>query len=94
MGNEIIQKQFDAFCEKIRLTEKQEEDAKKKYDGVCETIHNYYYEENKYDGATKFLFGSYKKKTNITPFPERFSQNPCFIRGPARLRKYVVAEKN
>ena len=30
---------------------------------------------------------------DISPFPERFLQNPCFIRGPARLRKYVVAEK-
>ena len=34
-----------------------------------------------------------EKEGRITPFPERFSQNPCFIRGPARLRKYVVAEK-
>ncbi len=63
----IMQKQFDTFCENIRLTEKQEKDAKIKYDGVCETLNNYYYRESKYDGSAKFLFGSYKKKTNIRP---------------------------
>ena len=67
MEDRIMQKQFDTFCENIRLTGKQEEDAKVKYDGVCETLNNYYYEESKYDGSTKFLFGSYKKKTNIRP---------------------------
>lgn len=62
----MMQEQFNTFCENIRLTKEQIEDAKKKYTGVCETLHKNYYEST-YDGNTKFLFGSYKKKTNIRP---------------------------
>jgi hypothetical protein len=66
----MIQKCFDKFCENIRLTDNQEEDAKTKYDGVCKTLHHYFYENKQYDGSTKFLFGSYRKKTNIRPLIE------------------------
>lgn len=58
------------FDERLRLTEKQEEDAKIKYSWVCETIHKYYYPNKIYDWSTKYLFGSYKKKTNIRPISE------------------------
>jgi len=57
---------FDKFYENIKLTSKQKEDAKTKYTGVIEKLHNYYY-DNKYDGKTKLLIGSYGKKTNIRP---------------------------
>jgi len=57
-----MKKQFKNFNKNIRLTDKQEEDAKTKYDGVCKSLHNYYYPNKKYDGSTKFLFGSYKKE--------------------------------
>ena len=57
---------FDKFYCNIKLTSNQKEDAKKTYTGVCEKLHNYYY-ENKYDGKTKLLIGSYGKKTNIRP---------------------------
>ena len=64
-----MESNFKEFCENIRLTQKQNEDAKTKYSGVCKTLHKYYYEST-YDEKTKFLFGSYKTKTNIRPLDE------------------------
>lgn len=58
---------FKKLLENIKLTENQEEDARKKYNGVCEVLHNYYYPQIKYNGATKLLIGSYGKSTNIRP---------------------------
>jgi hypothetical protein len=62
----IMEEYFNKFLENIELTSNQKEDAKTKYKGVCKKIHDYYY-ENEYNGNTTFLFGSYKKKTNIRP---------------------------
>ncbi|MBK6914964.1 MAG: hypothetical protein IPH11_15385 [Ignavibacteriales bacterium] len=62
-----MEKYFDKFLENIKLTQSQREDAKTKYDGVCEKLHNYYYEDTEYNGSTKLLIGSYGKKTNIRP---------------------------
>ncbi len=61
-----MKKEFTKFAENIRLTESQENDAKTKYNNVCKTLHKVYY-ENVYDGKTKFLFGSYKTRTNTRP---------------------------
>ena len=61
-----MEKEFTKFADNIRLTENQQQDAKTKYEGVCEKLHKSYY-ETEYDGSTKFLFGSYKTKTNIRP---------------------------
>jgi len=61
-----MEKEFAQFNENIRLTSTQEQDAKTKYDGVCKKLHSSYY-ETEYNGNTKFLFGSYKTKTNIRP---------------------------
>ena len=61
-----MEKEFEQFAKNIRLTSNQEEDAKTKYEGVCKKLHSSYY-ESEYDGNTKFLFGSYKTKTNIRP---------------------------
>ncbi|OJF77340.1 MAG: nucleotidyltransferase [Treponema sp. CETP13] len=61
-----MEKEFNQFIEKITLTTKQKDEAKTKYTGVCKKVHDYYYDCN-YDGSTKFLFGSYKLKTNIRP---------------------------
>lgn len=58
---------FKTLIDNIMLTEKQKEDARKKYDGVCETLHNSYYEGTTYNGSTKLLIGSYGKSTNIRP---------------------------
>lgn len=64
-----MEKGFKKFCENIRLTSNQNEDAMTKYTGVCETLHKKYYESD-YDGKSKLLFGSYKTKTNIRPLTE------------------------
>lgn len=79
-----IQEQFEKFYENIKLTQAQREDAKRKYDGVCGKLHSYYYSDTSYDGNTRFLIGSYGKKTHIRPArdidvifimpPEKFSQ--------------------
>jgi len=61
------QKQFEKFYENIKLTKKQRNDAKTKYKGVCEKLHDYYYSDLEYSGKTKLLIGSYGKKTNIRP---------------------------
>lgn len=63
---------FNLFDVRLRLTEKQEKDAKTKYDWVCEVLHTSFYPTTKYDWKTKYLFWSYKKKTNIRPIiPEQ-----------------------
>lgn len=62
-------KYFEIFDKKLRLTFKQLEDAKKKYNNVCKTLHKKYY-SSKYDGKTKLLFGSYRKNTSIRPLTE------------------------
>jgi hypothetical protein len=62
-----IQKQFEKFYNNILLTAPQREDAKKKYNGVCKKIHDYYYPNVEYSGNTKLLIGSYGKHTNIRP---------------------------
>lgn len=64
-----MKKEFKQFCEDIRLTPNQNDDAKTKYTNVCKTLHKEYY-ELEYDGKTKLLFGSYKTKTNIRPLTE------------------------
>src|SRR3989338_2002349 len=79
-----IQEQFEKFYENIKLTQAQRDDAKRKYDGVCGKLHAYYYPDTTYDGSTRFLIGSYGKKTHIRPArdidvifimpPEKFSQ--------------------
>jgi len=62
-----IQHCFEKFYETIKLTSAQEEDAEKKYNGVCKTLHDFYYPNSEYDGTTKLLIGSFGKGTNIRP---------------------------
>lgn len=57
---------FNKFLSNIQLSEKQRENAKTKYDGVCKKLHDNYYEST-YDGSTKLLVGSYGKRTAIAP---------------------------
>lgn len=61
-----MDKEFREFIDNITLTSSQSEDARKKYTGVCEKLYNYYYTGD-YDDSKKFLFGSYKTKTNVRP---------------------------
>lgn len=62
-----MQAQFKILLENIRLTEGQESDARTKYNGVCEVLHDAYYPDTSYNGGTKLLFGSYGKHTHIRP---------------------------
>ncbi|MDB5264654.1 MAG: hypothetical protein JWN64_225 [Parcubacteria group bacterium] len=58
---------FKKFLETIRLTDVQEEDARRKYNGVSKALHDAYYPNTTYDGSTKLLVGSYGKATYIRP---------------------------
>lgn len=68
--NNTISTLFSSFLDNIQLSEKQREDAKTKYTGVCETLYPHFY-EGLYDDAKKYLFGSYKTKTHIAPMCEK-----------------------
>ncbi len=62
---------FIKLLDKLELTPLQKIDAQTKYRWVCKVVHKYFFESD-YDGSTKYLFWSYKKKTNIRPIlPEQ-----------------------
>lgn len=63
-----MQEQFDQFCENIKLTTAQRDDAKTKYSGVCKKIHDQFY-THEYNGDTKLIFGSYAKSKNTAIRP-------------------------
>ena len=65
--NTVIQKRFEIFLSKIKLSKKQRDDARTKYNGVCKKLHDHYYPDISYTGKTKLLIGSYGKKTNVRP---------------------------
>jgi len=88
-----MKKEFNKFCEDIRLTPKQNEDAKTKYTGVCKTLHNEYYESD-YDGKTKLLFGSYKTKTNTRPLSEMQDVDALFKITQETFDKFDAYESN
>ena len=88
-----MKEQFKKFNEDIRLTSNQIEDAKTKYNGVCKTLHNKYYESN-YDGKTKLLFGSYKTKTNIRPLTEMQDVDVLFKIPQETFDKFDEYESN
>jgi hypothetical protein len=66
-SNTTIQSLFIKFRSYINLTPAQLKDARKKNKNVSKTLHKHYYPDKEYNGKTKFLFGSYGKKTNIAP---------------------------
>lgn len=88
-----MKKQFDIFNSNIRLTDIQEADAKIKFDGVCKTLHNYYFSSD-YNGNSKFLFGSYKKKTNIRPITAQQDVDVIFIMPNSEFEKYDNYKSN
>lgn len=86
-NNNIIQDLFNTFLGRIELTQQQKQDAKTKYQGVCKTLHNYYY-SSQYTGSTKFLFGSYKTQTNIRPLTDKQDVDVIFIMPPEKFERY------
>ena len=61
-----VSSRFDQFLANIKLTSEQIEDARVKYDGVCKKLHDHFY-STEYSGSTRYLIGSYGKRTNIRP---------------------------
>lgn len=58
---------FKKLLKNIKLTDPQKIDAKTKVKSVSEALHAKYYPDQKYDGSTKLLIGSYGKHTHIRP---------------------------
>lgn len=88
-----MKKEFTQFAENIRLTAKQEEDAKTKYEGVCKKLHDSYY-KSEYDGKTKLLFGSYKMKTSIRPLSDKHDVDVLFKIPKETFEKFKKYESN
>jgi len=86
-----IQEQFKQFYKNIKLTQSQREDAKKKHNGVCKKLHDYYYPDLEYTGTTKLLIGSYGKRTNIRPPRD---VDVLFIMPAAKFDQYDDNESN
>jgi len=60
-----MEEYFKKFIDKISLTSNQRRDAIIKYKNVCKTLYNEFY-DGEFQESSKFLFGSYKKKTTIS----------------------------
>lgn len=83
----MIQQLFEKFNENISLTKEQRKDAITKYREVCKTLHSKYYDKEDYKG-TRFLFGSYKKKTAIRPMTEDQDIDVLFKMPPEKFDEY------
>jgi hypothetical protein len=88
-----MKNEFKTFCETIRLTESQEQDAKTKYDGVCKKLHDSYYSDT-YNGSTKLLFGSYKTKTGIRPLKDSQDVDVLFKIPEETFKRFDQYESN
>lgn len=88
-----MEQEFSKFCENIKLSSQQREDAKTKYKGVCKKLHDAYYAKD-YDGSTKYLFGSYKTKTNVRPLTEDQDVDVLFKISQETFDKFDEYESN
>ncbi len=64
-----IENLFSNFIENLSLTTTQRQDAKTKYSGVIDCLANYFYDRDA-TSNDRYLFGSYKTKTNIRPIDD------------------------
>ena len=96
---------FNKFHDNIVLTPSQYEDAGTKCDNVCRALHRFYYPDETYTGATKYIIGSHGKGTAIRPpsdvdvifkIPwatyERFSKNKTGPRGLLNEVKTILGK--
>jgi hypothetical protein len=88
-----LQITFQTFLSNITLTSTQSNDAKTKYTGVCEKLYSHYY-EGEYNEGKKFLFGSYKTKTNVRPFDETQDVDVLFKIPQETFDKYDAYTSN
>lgn len=86
-----MQKNFEKFYQRIKLTKNQRLDAKTKHKEVCKKLHAHYYPETTYNGKTKLLIGSYGKHTNIRP-PQ--DVDVLFIMPEDQFSRYDAYESN
>lgn len=73
-----INENFKEFLGNLQYTQKQREDAKTKYEGVCKSIAKHFLGVE-YEEHMKFLFGSYKTKTHIRPIDEMQDVDVLFM---------------
>lgn len=73
-----INDNFKEFLGNLQYTQKQREDAKTKYEGVCKSIAKHFLGVE-YEEHMKFLFGSYKTKTHIRPIDEMQDVDVIFM---------------
>lgn len=85
---------FKKFIDNITLTSNQQDDAKKKYTGVCETLYKHYYGDGTYDSSKQFLFGSYKTKTNVRPLTSDQDVDVLFKISQSTFDKYDAYKTN
>ena len=88
-----MEREFLDFINEITLTHCQNEDAKTKYTGVCQKLYSHYY-NGEYDDGKKYLFGSYKTKTNVRPLTEDQDVDVLFKIPQSTYDKFDKYESN
>ena len=88
-----MEENFKDFIQAITLTSVQNEDARTKYVGVCKKLYSHFYSGN-YDDGKKFLFGSYKTKTNVRPLTSDQDVDVLFKISQETFDKYDQYESN
>ncbi len=82
---------FELLHDRLKLTPKQREDVKRKYDGVSKSLYKEFY-EGEYDSRTRLIIGSHGKKTE-TRHPVG-DIDLIFKIAKADLDKYQAYESN
>lgn len=88
-----MEREFLDFINEITLTQCQCEDAQTKYTGVCQKLYSHYY-NGEYDDEKKYLFGSYKTKTNVRPLTEDQDVDVLFKIPQSTYDKFDKYESN
>ena len=88
-----MEREFLDFINEITLTHCQCEDAQTKYTGVCQKLYSHYY-NGEYDDGKKYLFGSYKTKTNVRPLTEDQDVDVLFKIPQSAYDKFDKYESN
>ncbi len=88
-----MEREFSQFINEITLTSTQSSDARTKYTGVCQKLYSHYY-NGEYDDEKKYLFGSYKTRTNVRPLTEDQDVDVLFKIPQSTYDKFDQYESN
>lgn len=88
-----MEREFSQFINEITLTSTQSNDAQTKYTGVCQKLYSHYY-NGEYDAGKKYLFGSYKTRTNVRPLTEDQDVDVLFKIPQSTYDKFDQYESN